>query len=115
LKCCSLRGSRVYAWTTRIPEMSSASVAVTRPRRSRTCPYAREDRERNQRVASASGGMTVTVASARRQSRKKRITVVPTSVSEFRTRLVTPSVTSWSSASTSLVSRLMTTPARLRS
>ena len=40
---------------------------------------------------------------------------VPISVSEFWTRLVTPSVTSWSIASTSFVSRLMITPARLRS
>ena len=37
------------------------------------------------------------------------------SVSEFWTRLETPSVTSWSSASTSFVSRLMITPARVRS
>ena len=36
-------------------------------------------------------------------------------MSVFWKRLVTPSVTSWSSASTSFVSRLMTTPARLRS
>ena len=42
-------------------------------------------------------------------------TAVPTSVSVFWTREVTPSVTSWSSASTSFVSRLMITPARLRS
>ena len=40
---------------------------------------------------------------------------VPISVSVFWTRLVTPSVTSWSIASTSFVSRLMITPARLRS
>ena len=54
-------------------------------------------------------------ASASRQSRKKRMIAVPMSVSEFWTRLVKPSVTSWSSASTSFVSRLMITPARLRS
>ena len=34
----------------------------------------------------------------------------PTSMSEFWTRLVTPSVTSWSSASTSFVSREMIAP-----
>ena len=39
----------------------------------------------------------------------------PTSISVFWTSVVTPSVTSWSSASTSFVSRLMITPARLRS
>ena len=31
-----VRGSRVNAWTTRMPAMSSASVAVTMPSRSRT-------------------------------------------------------------------------------
>ena len=88
-----LTSSRVYAWTTRIPAMSSASVAVTRPSRSRTCPYAREERLRNQRVASGAG-ITVMVASASRQSSGKRMTAVPTSVSVFLSRLATPSVTS---------------------
>ena len=60
-------------------------------------------------------GSTTSVASARRQSRKNRITIDPSSVSVFWIRLVKPSVTSWSSASTSFVSRLMITPARLRS
>ena len=60
-------------------------------------------------------GKTASVASASRQSRKKRITAEPTSISVFWTRVATPSVTSWSSASTSFVSRLMMTPARLRS
>ena len=40
---------------------------------------------------------------------------VPASVSVLCTSVVTPSVTSWSIASTSFVSRLMITPARLRS
>ena len=43
------------------------------------------------------------------------MTAVPTRVSVFWTSVVTPSVTSWSSASTSFVSRLMITPARFRS
>jgi hypothetical protein len=59
--------------------------------------------------------MTVIVASASRQSRKKRITAEPSRINVFWTSVVTPSVTSWSSASTSLVRRLMITPARLRS
>src|SRR5438132_1082955 len=42
------------------------------------------------------------------------MTAVPTSVSVFWTSDVTPSVTSWSSASTSFVSRLMMTPAPSR-
>jgi hypothetical protein len=57
----------------------------------------------------------VSVASASFQSSRKRTTAVPPSRSVFCTRLVTPSVTSWSSASTSFVIRLMITPARLRS
>ena len=40
---------------------------------------------------------------------------VPNSEERVWTSVVTPSVTSWSSASTSFVSRLMITPARLRS
>ena len=43
------------------------------------------------------------------------ITAVPISVSEFWTSEVTPSVTSWSSASTSFVIRLTSAPARCRS
>ena len=66
-------------------------------------------------VAIAISGITARVASARRQSRKKRMIAVPMSVSVLWTSVVTPSVTSWSSASTSFVSRLMITPARLRS
>ena len=65
-------------------------------------------------VAIAISGITSRVASARRQSRKRMI-AVPMSVSVLWTSVVTPSVTSWSSASTSFVSRLMITPARLRS
>jgi hypothetical protein len=60
-------------------------------------------------------GRTTSVASASRQSSQNRIAAVPTSVSVLCTRLVTPSVTSWSIASTSFVRRLMITPARLRS
>jgi hypothetical protein len=59
--------------------------------------------------------MTASVASASRQSRTNRRIAVPISVRLFWTRLVTPSVTSWSIASTSFVRRLMITPARVRS
>ena len=95
--------------------MSSASVAVTAPSVSRTLRYARPERLRKSAVATVIAGITTSVASASRQSRKKRMIVVPSSVSVFWTSDVTPSVTSWSSASTSFVSRLMITPARLRS
>src|SRR5712691_1169647 len=107
--------SRVNAWTTRIPAMSSASVAVTSPSRSRTCRYASAECLRKSAVAITSSGRIVIEASASRQSRKKRITAVPKSVNVFCTSEVTPSVTSWSSASTSFVRRLMITPARFRS
>ncbi len=38
-----LASSRVNAWTIRMPAMSSASVAVTSPSRSRTWLYARAE------------------------------------------------------------------------
>jgi hypothetical protein len=95
--------------------MSSASVAVTRPSRSRTARYAREERARKRAVAIAISGITVNVARASRQSRRKRMIAVPNRKSVLWTSVVTPSVTSWSSASTSFVNRLMITPARLRS
>ena len=53
--------------------MSSASVAVTRPRRSRTAAYARAERERKSAVATPISGITAHVASARRQSRTNRM------------------------------------------
>ena len=73
------------------------------------------ERERNIAVATMSAGITISVASASRQSRKKRMMTEPSSSSVFLSSDVTPSVTSWSSASMSFVSRLMMTPARLRS
>ena len=60
-------------------------------------------------------GITVITASASRQSRKKRIDGRADEDQRVLDELVTPSVTSWSSASTSFVIRLMITPARLRS
>jgi hypothetical protein len=110
-----LAGSRVNDWTTRIPEMSSASVAVTTPSRSRTLRYARFERPRNQAVARAITGSTRSVARASRQSSRNRTIAVPARTSEFWTRLETPSVTSWSSASTSFVILLTMAPVRLRS
>jgi hypothetical protein len=95
--------------------MSSASVAVTIPRRSRTRRYARVDRRRKIVVATAISGKTASVARASRQSSTMRITAEPIRTSVFCTRLVTPSVTSWSSASTSFVMREMIAPVRLRS
>ena len=98
-----------------MPAMSSASVAVTAPSVSRTRAVRAARALAEDRGRDVIAGITMSVASASRQSRKKRITAVPTSVSVFWTSDVTPSVTSWSSASTSFVSRLMSTPARLRS
>ena len=70
-----------------------------------------EDRRRDR----SASGTTVSVASASFQESTNRITAAPPSVSVFWISEVTPSVTSWSSASTSFVSRLISTPARLRS
>ena len=98
-----------------MPAMPSARCAVTAPSRSRTRRYAREERRRKIAVATLMSGKTASVASASRQSRKKRMIAEPKSMSVFWKRLVTPSVTSWSSASTSFVRREMTVPARFRS
>ena len=57
-----------------------------------------------------SNGMMVSVARARRQSRMKRKTMAPMKVRELVTSEVTPSVTSWSRASMSLVRRLTIQP-----
>ena len=70
---------------------------------------------RNRIVPTLITGITANVASASRQSSTNSRIAVPNSVSVLCTSVVTPSVTSWSSASTSFVSRLMITPARLRS
>jgi hypothetical protein len=59
--------------------------------------------------------MTESVASASRQSSQKSTAADPTRRRVFWTSVVKPSVTSWSSASTSFVRRLMMAPARLRS
>ncbi len=64
-----------------MPAMSSASVAVTSPSRSRTAAYARAERERNIAVTSDMSGITEQVASASRQSSTNRIIIVPSSVS----------------------------------
>ena len=61
-------------------------------------------------VAISSNGITQKMARARRQSRMKRKTMDPTNISELVTSEVTPSVTSWSSASMSLVRRLTIQP-----
>ncbi len=60
-------------------------------------------------------GITISVARASRQSRTNSRIAVPLSMSVLCASVVTPSVTSWSIASTSFVIRLIRTPARFRS
>ena len=60
-------------------------------------------------------GITASVARASRGSRTSRRMAVPLSMSVLCASVVTPSVTSWSIASTSFVIRLIRTPARFRS
>jgi hypothetical protein len=66
-------------------------------------------------VATLMNGITISVGEREPPVEDEEQDRVPISVSVFWTTLVTPSVTSWSIASTSLVRRLMITPARLRS
>ena len=62
----------------------------------------------------ARNGTTISVSAASRASSTNRITSVPISVSDDWISVTAPSVTSWSSASTSLVIRDTSTPARRR-
>jgi len=55
-------------------------------------------------------GKTAKVTSARPGSSSTRITVIPSSVSVEEKSVTIPSVTSWSSACTSLVIREISTP-----
>ena len=110
------RCSRVNACTIRMPAMSSASVAVTSPSRSRTDEYARAERERKSALADDHER-----DHDERREREPPVeartggTAVPLSSSVLCASVVTPSVTSWSIASTSFVIRLISTPARFRS
>ncbi len=81
---------------------------------SRVIRYAFAEASRKITLAISSTGNTAKVTSASSASRKTRIAAVPISVSEAENSVTTPSVTSWSSACTSLVMREITTPARLR-
>ena len=62
-------------------------------------------------LLAATSGNTRNETSASLRSSRQRITIVPTSVSVDWKSVTTLSVTSWSSASTSLVIREMSTPA----
>ena len=73
------------------------------------------ERERNSAVPMLMNGITASVAKASRQSKTTRSTAVPPRRSVLWASVVTPSVTSWSIASTSFVILLMRTPARFRS
>ena len=65
-------------------------------------------------LATASSGKVRKVISASCTSSSSRITITPTSVSVAWKRVTMPSVTSWLSASMSLVIREISTPGRLR-
>jgi hypothetical protein len=62
----------------------------------------------------SSSGKVRKVTSASAGSSSSRITVMPTSVSVEEKSVCMPSVTSWSRACTSFVSREMSTPALFR-
>ena len=97
-----------------MPEIDSCRWAETSPIRLRTSAYERAERVRNMSVPSSTTGMIDSVASARRQSSTKSSTAAPRIVRPFVTSEVTPSVTSWSRASMSLVRRDTIQPVRWR-
>ena len=82
--------------------------------RLRTRAYERAERVRNRSVPSSTIGMMASVARARRQSSTNSRTLAPTIVRPLVTSELTPSVTSWSRASMSLVRRDTIQPVRWR-
>ena len=79
--------------------------------RSRTARNAPAAWYRNRTLPTASNGNVARkVTSASGTSSSSRITTVPTSVSVLEKSVTMPSVTSWSSACTSLVRREISTP-----
>ncbi len=113
-KRARLPASRTKAWITRMPATDSCRAAVRSPTVFRTARYARAARTRKIAVPTRSRGMTVSVTAASRRSMPNRMMVAPTKVSTLETSWPTPSVSSCSSASMSLVSREMIQPARCR-
>ena len=95
----------------RTPDSVSCRYAVTFAIFSRTARYAPAEKYRNAALPSASSGKvernTTTASST---SSSSRITIVPIRVSELENSVTIPSVTSWSSACTSLVRREIRTP-----
>ena len=115
LKRSSCRRSCPNARTTRMPESVSWRYAVTNAIFSLVSRYAPAEAMRNHTLPIASSGKLRKVTSASRASSANRIAAVPISVSDDENSVTTPSVTSWSSASTSFVIREISTPALLRS
>ena len=81
---------------------------------SRVSRYAFAEATRKITLPIASSGKVRNVISASWTSIVSRITTTPTSVSMLENSVTIPSVTSVSSACTSLVSREISTPGRLR-
>ena len=81
---------------------------------SRVSRYALADATRKMMLPIARTGKVRNVTSASSTSIASRITITPTSVSTLETIVTMPSVTSVSSAWTSLVIREISTPGRLR-
>ena len=82
--------------------------------RSRVSRYAPDEAMRNSTLPARSSGKVRKVTSARPGSSRIRITAMPISVSVEEKSVCMPSVTSWSSACTSLVRREISTPALFR-
>ena len=80
----------------------------------RVSAYAPAEASRKATLATSSTGKVRKVTSASSGSSATRITAVPNSVSVAENSVEMPSVTSWSSAWTSFVSREISTPALLR-
>ena len=97
-----------------MPDSVSCRYDVIQAIFSRVSRYASAEATRKATPPSSTIGKIRQVSRASCASRTNRITIVPISVRDDWNSVTTPSETSESSASTSLVSREIRTPARLR-
>src|SRR5579864_9525547 len=110
-----LRGSRLNAWTARMPPSDSTYWTITSTIARRTARYDRAELWRNHQVSASTSGMATRVTTPSRASRWTRITVIATTESSDVTTEVSPVASSSLSASTSEVRREMMRPDVYRS
>ncbi len=104
--------SRLNACTTAMPATVSARTAVTAAMRFRTSSWATLETRWNQRVSTSAGGRMTSAIRPRRQSTTKSAATAVGSSTMLETSVGRPCESTSERASTSLVRRAMTQPAR---